>query len=755
MFRNLSISLRFIVATLVTVMAVMGITTWLSYSHMARITHAAEKKEMQDVFQAVQVGVEHEGRLAQAMSALVAGIPQVQEAFGLRDRETLQSFFAPGFPALKKEFGVRQFQFHEPPATSFLRVHKLEKFGDDLSSFRHTVVETNKTQKAISGLEVGVAGLGIRGIVPVFHNGGHTGSVEFGMSFGQAFFDLYSEQHHVDLALYINREGKLERFASTHGAESLLPDAEIKKILGSEPHFGYSELLDKPVAVYAGTVKDYSGKPFGVLVLAKNRTAHVAELASLRNNSLLLMICGLLIVGLVVWFISRDLVRPLTKTTISLEAIASGGGDLSDRLDESGNDEISRLAKAYNQFANKIEQVVQKLSSTAGDIGVVVEELSRISEHTNYGISKQNEQTTLVATAMTEMSATVHDVAENTTHTASAAKHANEQANNGKEIVTTAMTSINTLAEEVGQAVRMVRTVEADSERIGSVLDVIRGIADQTNLLALNAAIEAARAGEQGRGFAVVADEVRTLASRTQQSTQEIQEMIESLQAGVTQTATAMEVGQKQAADSVQHAAAAHEALSAITDAVNTITSMSTQIATAAEEQSAVAEDINRNVLDISRVAEQTMDDASQNAEVTARLAENAQQLMALMDQFHSGGQSHLRDLQRARAAHMAWKTKLRGFLDGKSDLDQSAAFSHTECAFGKWYQSVGLNEFGQIPEIQEINEPHKELHETIKRIVALKTQGKTEAAEEEYQKVGPLSDRIVALLTRIEHQVK
>ncbi len=754
MFRNLSISVRFMVATLVTVVAVMGFTSWLSHSHMAEIIHTAEKKEMQDVYEAVQVGIEHEGRLAQAMSALVAGIPDVQEAFGLRDRETLQDLFAPGFPALKKEFGVRQFQFHAPPATSFLRVHKLEKFGDDLSSFRHTVVETNKTQKPISGLEVGVAGLGVRGIMPLFYEGGHVGSVEFGMSFGQAFFDSYSEEHHVDLALYINRDSKLDRFASTHGAESLLPEAEIKKTLGSDAYFGYSELQDKPVAVYADSVKDYSGKPFGVLVMAKDRTAHVAELASLRNRSLLLVIFGLMIVGLVVWLISRDLVKPLTKTAVSLEAIASGGGDLTDRLDESGNDEITRLARAYNQFANKIEQVVQQLTMTAGNIGVVVEELSRISEHTNFGINRQNEQTTLVATAMTEMSATVHDVAENTTHTASAANNANDQANNGKTIVTTAMTSINTLADEVGQAVKMVRTVEADSERIGSVLDVIRGIADQTNLLALNAAIEAARAGEQGRGFAVVADEVRTLAQRTQDSTQEIQEMIESLQAGVTQTATAMEVGQQQASDSVQHASAAHEALTAITDAVNTITSMSTQIATAAEEQSAVAEDINRNVLDISQVAEQTLEDANQSSEVTARLAEDVQQLMALMDQFHSGGQSHLRELQRARAAHMAWKTKLRGFLDGKSDLDKSAAFSHTECAFGKWYQSVGLNEFSQIPEISEINEPHKELHETIKRIVALKEQGNLESAEAEYQKVGPLSDRIVALLTRIEHQV-
>jgi len=154
--------------------------------------------------------VDAESRLAQTLSALVANIPQVQAAFAAGDRETLKGYFADGFDILKSTYGVRQFQFHTPPAFSFLRVHKLAKYADDLSSFRHTVVETNRTRRPIRGLEVGVAGLGVRGMVPVMHDGKPVGSVEFGMSFGQSFFDAFAAKHGVDLALYIERKGAME-----------------------------------------------------------------------------------------------------------------------------------------------------------------------------------------------------------------------------------------------------------------------------------------------------------------------------------------------------------------------------------------------------------------------------------------------------------------------------------------------------------------------------------------------------------------
>ncbi len=235
MFRNFGIAVRFVTAAVVAVTLVMSITLLIAFNHIGGMLQASESAELEEIFESVLAKVSAEGRLAQAMSALVAGIPQVQQAFAAGDRETLKDYFADGFSVLKNDYGVRQFQFHTPPATSFLRVHKLEKYGDDLSAFRHTVVETNRTRSPIKGVEVGVAGLGVRGIVPVVNAGQHVGSVEFGMSFGQAFFDDFSKQHGIDLVLYIKRDNRLDEFATTMNKAALLSEEELRAVSGGAP----------------------------------------------------------------------------------------------------------------------------------------------------------------------------------------------------------------------------------------------------------------------------------------------------------------------------------------------------------------------------------------------------------------------------------------------------------------------------------------------------------------------------------------
>jgi len=345
---------------------------------------------------------------------------------------------------------------------------------------------------------------------------------------------------------------------------------------------------------------------------------------------LLLLLAGLLVMS---YIIRRVVISRINAMRHTMEEMTAHE-DLSRAVVIRAEDEVGAMGHAFNRMIGKFRDSLEAVAGVTRQLGEVSDRVSSVAEKTHGAVIEQRSETDMVASAMNEMSATVQEVARHATQTASASSGADEESKAGVKVATEALDGIEVLIRDIENAAQVIKRVEDDSASIGMVLGVINGIAEQTNLLALTAARGAARAGEQGRGFAVVADEVRTLASRTQKSTEEIQQTIEQLQNGVRNAVKAMEGAQVRAHAGSECVAKAAQSLTVIAGEVGTINDMNTQIATAAEEQSAVAEEINRNITTISMIADTTSTDAQQTARISDELVQLAAELNRLVIQF-------------------------------------------------------------------------------------------------------------------------
>ncbi len=338
-------------------------------------------------------------------------------------------------------------------------------------------------------------------------------------------------------------------------------------------------------------------------------------------------------VSIIVGVVSALVIAKVVSTGINAAvnvAKTVASGDLTQKINVYSTDEIGMLFLALEAMQDKLKNMILNIQQSAAELAASAEEMAVVTEQTNKNILQETSEIQQSATAIHEMTSVVGEVARNASSAADSAGNANDEALKGNQIVKQTIASIQQLAQTIENNNSAITQLGNDSNSIGSILDVIKSIAEQTNLLALNAAIEAARAGEQGRGFAVVADEVRSLAQRTQKSTLEIEEMIDKLQMGVKNTVQTMELGQKHAQNSVEQAAQAGATLEVITSAVSNINDMNTQIAAAAEQQTTVTEDINQNITELSQIAEQnstSVNEMSSTSEEVARMATHLQNL--------------------------------------------------------------------------------------------------------------------------------
>jgi methyl-accepting chemotaxis protein len=569
-----------------------------------------------------------EASRATSLAEMVAQMPEVRQAFANDDRDALLTMLEPSFTYLKANYGVEQFQFHTPPATSYLRIHKPEKYGDDLSSFRQTVVEANANQSVVSGVEGGVAGLGLRGVVPVkAPDGSFLGTVEIGLSVNAAFWANFQSRFGLDSALYIpDEKGTLTLNSTTLAQEPAIDPAALERAFKGEDVNVNTTLNGTPYVLALRPFSDYSGKTVAVVMLAIDVKAQQAALSQARMFGiivgLVVLILGLAASALLARGISRSVTQPVARMGELLRAVAAG--DLTKRAVVNGTPEIAGMASALNTTLDSMTDTISsireasgRLSSASGSLALSADNMTSTAERASASAHEASDATqqvsanvAVVAASSEEMGASIAEIAQN--------------ASEASTVATTALVNTRATSEAVGR-------LSESSNAIGEAIKTITSIATQTNLLALNATIEAARAGSAGKGFAVVAAEVKELAQQTSTFTEEIAHRIETIQADSDEAVTS---------------------ITAIAEIVAHVNDLQAAIASAVEEQSATTSEISRSVNEaamsadaiahtVERVADASQDTAEgalASNEASRSLADVAQQLDTLVHRFTVSG---------------------------------------------------------------------------------------------------------------------
>ncbi len=638
------------------IVAIISVFFVVFYLQQKSTITSYERENARKLSEFVKTVVYERSNQAAMGAYIVSKTPQFVDLFAKRDRKDLYDNLKDMWKGLKENFSVTQFHFHLPPAISFLRVHKPQKFGDDLSSFRKTIVAANTEKRMILGVEKGKNGFGIRGVVPIFKDGKHIGSVEMGMSMGKSFLDFLKEKLGGEWFLYTLVKGiswnDRDYLGTMESDEFSVDETAVESVKEGKVSFYFDKAHEKVIVLIP--IRDFSGRVAAYLKAVED-TSYFSTMRKVIRDSLIYGSIFLVASLLLFWLYAESAFKPVGSITKAAEKISQG--DLTVRIEVKGKNEFARISQAMNKIAESFSSNLKTIMESGKELRSFSEKLREFSSDQEEKIADVAQFAESIKSMAANTSASIEEVTSGIEEVASGAQtlsnmaqqlsdlsqEMSNSASDGKESLESVARDIEEVVQKAIDTSSVVSEVAKKAENIGSIVETISNIAEQTNLLALNAAIEAARAGEAGKGFAVVADEIRKLAEESRKATEDISKILNEMKDGSMRARESTEETVESIKTARERVEEVKEKFNVIGEKVEEVRTMVENLAATSQEQGAASEEMasamdnaSRSVVDISEKISMMTESMEEISEMAKELSKNGEKLSELSANLES-----------------------------------------------------------------------------------------------------------------------